>query len=223
MTTVFRCPLCRRPVPAAASLRPRCATCGCVAEPVNQIEECLAAAALDRQAPQKTLEQPPQPLAAAPTAAEPTDIPYSAETPATASPRARAVSLFDPPAPEPAGLGPAGESTATAQPVVAEPRSRGGNGHCDRSQHIPEFLRHAMQSAGPGAAWSYRPIGEREFWVNGNGDSLILCDRRRRRALVVDGDMSHSKLYSPRGLEQSTYRYPRPAKSRRVALMEVKS
>jgi hypothetical protein len=129
---------------------------------------------------------------------------------------AATIPLFDPPVPDPAGLEPASESSAAAQPVLAQPPIRRGNGHRDRSQHIPVFLRHAMQSAGPGAAWSYRPIGEREFWVNDDGDSTILCDRRRRRALVVDGDMSHSKLYSPRGLEQSTYRYPRLAKHRRA-------
>jgi hypothetical protein len=172
-------------------------------------------------APQYHGAEATQPPNTPPKAAKPAYVPEPGIEAANSS--AATIPLFDPPVPDPAGLEPAGESTAAAQPVVAQPPIRGGNGHRDRSQHIPEFLRHAMQSAGPGAAWSYRPIGEREFWVNGNGDSLILCDRRRRRALVVDGDMSHSKLYSPRGLEQSTYRYPRPAKSRRVALMEVKS
>jgi hypothetical protein len=171
-------------------------------------QEALEAAARSTEAARRHPDAPT--TSQEPVEAEP--MSDSAETPASADPSVATIPLFDPPVRDPADLEPAGEPTAAAQPVAAEPRSRGGNGDRDRSQHIPEFLRHAMQSAGPGGAWSYRTIGEREFWVNDDGDSTILCDRRRRRALVIDGAMSHSKLFGPAGLLQSTYRYPRPAK-----------
>jgi transcription initiation factor TFIIIB Brf1 subunit/transcription initiation factor TFIIB len=211
MIIEYRCPSCRQTVPETPAARTRCPQCGCIVERIEVPDRPEAP-------PPETQSRATASTADRLVAMEPLEAPSTPELwaePPTAAPEPAVMPLFGPPVLDAEGLeseiGTA-ESTASAEPRIrvyvrpAYPRH-------ERADHLPEYLKMAMGAAGPGP-WTYRNFETHELWIN--GISLVIVDRRRKRALVVDGDMAHSKLYGPAGLMQSVYRYPRTTKHRRV-------